>query len=120
MAGKPYLSDDRKLLLARLVDDGVTLEDMQKVHGFNYKTIRRLYPDYRTKVSSERIDHYDDLLKVSDSVYAMLDDGCSLAEIRETLGVKSWQVRWLQMNSGWTKSEAGSFGGMVARNPTLR
>lgn len=49
MAGnqyKTYEADDRRSLLASLVSANMSLNEMRRVHGFDYRTVKRHYPDY--------------------------------------------------------------------------
>lgn len=49
MAGnqyKTYEAEDRRALLASLVSSNLSLNEMRRVHGFDYRTVKRHYPDY--------------------------------------------------------------------------
>lgn len=121
MAGKPSLSQERTELLASLAGSGVSVKKMQKQHGFNYKTIRRLHPEYRSGSGAalRRIDALRIDAELSSLIYEMLDSGCSAKHISETLGATLGQIEFLQMDSAWDKSTVGRYGGMVARLNSL-
>lgn len=44
---KQYEAEDRRRLLATLVASGLSLNEMRRVHGFDYRTVRRYYPNYK-------------------------------------------------------------------------
>jgi len=44
---KQYETEDRRRLLDTLVASGLSLNEMRRVHGFDYRTVRRHYPNYK-------------------------------------------------------------------------
>jgi hypothetical protein len=42
-----YDKDDRRALLASLVASGLSLNEMNRLYGFDYRTVRRAYPHYK-------------------------------------------------------------------------
>jgi hypothetical protein len=49
MAGKTRgrkFAPEREALLAKLIEDEWPLRQICKTHGFNFYTVKRLYPDY--------------------------------------------------------------------------
>lgn len=103
------LSEERRGELHSLVRSGETLTKMQKSHGFNYKTVRRYYPNYRNKAVANREDFYEIPKDVQRTVKELVDDRASLKEIQETTGLTRGQIMWLEPNSPWTKNEAGKW-----------
>lgn len=50
MAGnqyKTYDTGDRLALLSALVSDGMSLNEMRRSYGFDHRTVKRHYPDYK-------------------------------------------------------------------------
>lgn len=44
---RQYDKDDRRALLAACVSSGMSLNEMRRLHGFDYRTVLRAYPDYK-------------------------------------------------------------------------
>lgn len=107
------LSASRLTLLEKLVSERTPLRVLQKEHGFNYKTVRKYFPDYRTKAVAIREDFYavDDFTEKA--LYEMVDDRAPMSEIRKTLGLTRNQVLWLDKNGAWTKKESGDWSQML-------
>lgn len=111
------LSLERYDLLSKLVEENVTLKDMQKVHGFNHATVRKYFPTYRlkNKVSSrpdgktvrgivkENQELVDSLLK---------EDAPGVA-IAAAVGVSRDGLLENFPEYFWSREKVASFGGMV-------
>lgn len=45
----------------------------------------------------------------------MLDDGCPVQEVAETLGVSAWAITARYPGRAWTRSQISAFGGLHSR-----
>lgn len=109
------LSPERKALLDRLVREKYPITGMHKQHGFNYKTVRKYYPDYRVGATYLREDRWQVPVVKSDKIFEMADEGAPASAIMAAVGVTESQVRYYAPEAFWTKSEAGHLGGLVAQ-----
>lgn len=67
-------SPEREALLATLIEDEWPLRQITKTHGYNFSTIKRLYPDYKGMTQQEggklswAIKQADEKMRVSYSL----------------------------------------------------
>lgn len=108
------LKPERKALLDSLVAEDTSIEEMRKVHGFNYKTVRKYYPDYRAgRTNSTPVK---EALEEHREVVAELQaEKAPGSVIAATVGVSQKTLKKHRPELMWTKREAGSFGGMVSQ-----
>lgn len=112
------LSASRMMLLEKLVSERTPLRVLQKEHGFNYKTVRKYFPDYRNKAEATREDFYDVDEDTTQKLYDMVDDRVPMKEIRATLGLTRNQILWLDKNGSWTREESGEWSQIVQKART--
>ena len=109
------LSESRKHLLDELTRTRVTLRTMQKEFGFNYKTIRKYYPNYRTSSEAYLEDNFGSITDEQwYTVKQMLDERAPISTIAEVSGVGDDLLRKLFPEAAWSKSEAGTLGGIIS------
>lgn len=113
------LKPERKALLDSLVAAGLTLKDLQRKHGFNYKTVRKYYPDYRAgRTNSTPV--LEALEENREVVEQLAKEKAPGSVIAATVGVSPGTLKKHRPELMWTKREAGSFGGMVSQLGRLR
>lgn len=92
----------------------MTVTDMHRKHGFNYKTVRKYYPDYRAGMTNST--PVQEALEEHREVIAELQAEKAPGNvIAATVGVSQKTLKKHRPELMWTKREAGSFGGMVSQ-----
>lgn len=110
------LKPERKALLDSLVAAGVTVGDIHKKHGFNYKTVRRYYPDYRKHVGKKQNGKHNvsELLKKhADLIEEMAEERAPGYVIAKSIGIKASTLRNHRPELMWAREEVAAFGAMV-------
>lgn len=109
------LSKERKELLDKLVAERKPVSLIQREHGFNYATIRKYYPDYRTEATANWEDHYANIPRdVREQVEGLIKDHAPFTIIEEVTGVSVEKLDKLYPGKAWSKTEAGRHGGIVS------
>lgn len=108
------LKPERKALLDSLVEEGMTVTDMHRKHGFNYKTVRKYYPDYRAGITNSTPvqEALEEHREVIEELQAEKAPGGVIAS---SVGISPGTLKKYRPELMWTKREAGSFGGMVSQ-----
>lgn len=112
------LKPERKALLDSLVEEGVTIRDLHKKHGFNYKTVRKYYPGYRKHVGKKQNGQHDVaevLEEHKDLIAEMAAERAPGNVIAQAVNISPETLKKHRPELIWTKREAGSFGGMVSQ-----
>lgn len=109
------LTQNRKEELAELVRQGKSLAEIERVFGFNYQTVRKYYPDYRTRAKSIREDHHNLPEETVQRLHEMVNDRVPMKEIMETLNLTRNQVLWQDQNAAWTREESGEWSQAVQK-----
>lgn len=108
------LKPERKALLDSLVVEGVTVTDMHKKHGFNYKTVRKYYPDYRAGITNST-PVLEALEEHREVIAELQTEKAPGSVIAATVRIPPQTLKKHRPELMWTKREAGSFGGMVSQ-----
>ena len=111
------LKPERKALLDFLVEGGMTVKDMHKKHGFNYKTVRKYHPDYRKGPQGTVNQAIEQNQELVDSLAAERAPG---AVIAGAIGVSRDNLYKSRPDLTWSKGEVGSLGGMATQLSRLR
>ena len=105
------LSEERRELLDELVRTHTTIGTMKRTYGFNEKTVRKYYPDYRRKVNG--------LVPLDDETRAIvernLEDRPPASELARMAGISIPALVRRYPDTPWTKSEAGHLGQIMSQ-----
>lgn len=108
------LKPERKKLLDTLVASGVTIGDMHKKHGFNYKTVRKHHPKYRVGGNTHVNGKNQERIRESEHVIReMAKERAPGSAIAEVIGVEKQALRRHRPEVFWTPEEAAEFARMV-------
>lgn len=106
------LNPDRRVLLDELVAAGTPLSVMHREYGFNYSTVRKYYPTYRSRESNEVTDWV--AANRIPVVRELLDERAPVKLIAEAAGIGERKRKRLFPEASWSRVESGTFGGQVA------
>lgn len=108
------LKPKRKALLDSLVEEGVTIQDMHKKHGFNYKTVRKYYPDYRAGDRRWVNGRNQNKIRLAEkTIQIMAEERAPGSAIAEVIGVNKQALKRQCPNLFWTPKETAEFARMV-------
>lgn len=108
------MNEERRALLAELVANNTSISLMQKTYGFNYKTVRKHYPNYRVGKSSVERDYYQikDLTTLRLAV-RLVSEEAPMSEIVSATGLTRDCVLYHFPTVPWSRSQVGSYGGLI-------
>lgn len=111
------LSLERYELLSKLVEKNVAISNLQKVHGFNHKTVRKYFPEYRLrKEASNRPDgkRVRDIVKENQElVDSMLNEEAPGVAIAAALDISRNSLFENYPEYFWSREQVASFGGVM-------
>lgn len=111
------LKPERKKLLQELVESDTPLKTMQKEYGFNYKTVRKYYPKYRSGAPHRRsTQQISEIIESSQGVIESMEaDGAPLTAIAAAIGIDHRTLSRRHPELGWTREESARFASMVSK-----
>lgn len=108
------LTPERQQLLTELVESGTPTRRIQKKHGFNYKTIRKYFPDYRAGVNHDT-ETRQKLHEAQEVVEQLVNEQAPGVVIAQAVGVHPHTLQKHRPDLMWTKQEAAEFAAMVSK-----
>lgn len=108
------LKPERKALLDSLVEGGVTIKDLHKKHGFNYKTVRKYHPNYRAGYTKST-PVFEALEEHREIIAELQAEKAPGNVIAATVGISPGTLKKHRPELMWTKREAAEFAAMVSQ-----
>lgn len=107
------LKPERKALLDSLVEEGATIQDMHRKHGFNYKTVRKYYPEYRAGYTNS-VRVAEKLEENREVVERLAKERAPGSVIAQAVNIAPETLKRHRPDLVWTKQEAAQFAAMVS------
>lgn len=106
------LTSERKQLLDELVESNVSLTQIQKKYGFNYRTIRKYHPRYRLGVTNADVTR-EKLRKHEEIVNQLAEERVPGGLIATVVGVGYHALSRHRPDLMWTRTESVRYAAMV-------
>lgn len=107
------LSPERKQLLDELIESNTSLAQLQIEYGFNYKTIRAHYPNYRIG-TARAIDVQNKLKDKEEIINRLAAERAPGGVIANAVGITSSTLSKHRPDLMWTNEEKATFAGSVS------
>lgn len=109
------IGPERRKQLDELIRENTSIKVLQHKYGFNYKTVRKYYPTYRTRTDAYLKDNFDSITDEQWLIIGvMIGERAPITAISEVSGVGDDLLRKLFPEAAWSKSEAGTLGGIIS------